>query len=206
MGHVDSESTGVKVFAQAPHRTASDPTSRKGALFGKIFMSLLGLIFVGFLCLMASDGEHGMAVGYATFVVLVTSMSFYYPWMRRTLRYEIRQDSVVIVRAWPFRDIAVPISEIIGVSRPTMEKSEVSFPEGWFRSRLANPTVRMPSGRGTVVITRGLHDYSVGANGIELFASVTSAQRLVAIECEDRSYLISPEHPDEFVRDIRVMI
>jgi hypothetical protein len=35
---------------------------------------------------------------------------------------------------------------------------------------------------------------------------VTDASKLVLIECKDRSYLISPEDPDEFIRDIRVMI
>lgn len=204
--HVDKQIPGVKVFEQAPYKLPSDPTSRTGALFGKFLMGALGVLALMMVGLYAENMGLVGAAAYVLLLILAFGGPYYYPLVRRALRYEIRDDSVTIIRAWPFRQIVIPIRKIIGVSRPSLERSDIELSrEGWGRPRLSNPIVRLPSGTGSVVISRGLHNYHVGAHGIRLYASVTSAQRMVAIECEDRSYLVSPENPDEFVRDIRVM-
>lgn len=128
-------------------------------------------------------------------------------WVQSATGYESDYGTVRIVRDPPARDIVIPSDEIICISRPSTRKTDSLYrPEAsWFTMRLKGIQVLPTQGEGFITMSPSLWRYNVQAIGLKLYSSVTDASKLVLIECKDRSYLISPERPDEFVRDIRVM-
>lgn len=129
-------------------------------------------------------------------------------WLRAATRYELSSGTIRVVRDWPFADIIIPTKSIISASRPKTRKIDTLYAPrpGYFTSRLKGIEVLTSQGKGFVSLSPSFGRYRAPSAGLKLYDSVTDAQSLVLIECQDRSYLISPEHPDEFVHDLRRQI
>jgi hypothetical protein len=119
--------------------------------------------------------------GAVALVALVIAIS----WQMRPARYEVSDESVRIVRAWPFKSIAIPKAEIKDVRPVTLTwKTIRSFgvgglfgTGGWFWNKeLGNFLVAMTNGHKLVLISNG------------------------------GKFVISPENPDEFIRDLQSRI
>jgi hypothetical protein len=98
-------------------------------------------------------------------------------WQVKAERYEIRDDTIVIVRGWPFSDIVIPLSEVREV-RP-------------FKFTLR--TIRTFGVGGLFSSTGFFWNKEAG----KFFASVTNLKCAVLIDGKDK-IVISPENPDEF--------
>ena len=138
------------------------------------------LLFGFFLTLAISMHEKPMW-GAAALVALVIAIS----WQMRPARYEVSDESVRIVRAWPFKSIAIPKAEIRDVRPVTLTwKTIRSFgvgglfgTGGWFWNKeLGHFLVAMTNGHKLVLISNG------------------------------GKFVISPENPDEFIKDVQSRI
>ena len=126
-------------------------------------------------------------------------------WLRAATRYEISSVAVRIVRDWPFGDFVIPSESIVSASRPMTRKIDTLYTPSpsYYSMRLKGIAVLTTQDKGFVSITPSFGRYRAPSVGLKLYDCVTDAQSLVLIECQDRSYLISPEHPDEFVQDVQ---
>lgn len=137
---------------------------------------LLGI----FLVLAVSMHEKPMW-GAVALLAVVIAVS----WQMKPARYEVSDESVRVVRGWPFRNIAIPKAEIRDV-RPvvltwrtirTCGVGGLFSTGGWFWSReLGHFLVAMTNGHKLVLISNG------------------------------GKFVISPGNPDEFISDVRSRI
>ena len=168
-------------------------------LIGKLAVVVIGGYAVTFLFLAYLGIPHGLLI-FLSIVILSFSPECY-RWGKGAVRYELGEESVVIVRHWPFGRFVVPLCEIESASRPVpdpyfrLEGTRIPIPRGGM-------TVPLKLTHGTVIMRPGYLVYYVGAAGVDLFASVTDAGHLVLLESPNRSYLISPEDPDQFIADL----
>ncbi len=119
-------------------------------------------------------------------VAVLLAVTAWFSWRIAPKRYEATGEAVVIVRGWPFRDISIPVSGIREVRRVTLSP--------W-------KTVRTFGVGGLFSYSGRFWARDVG----KFYGGVTDFGRAVLIDAGER-YVISPENPDDFVRDIRVMI
>ncbi len=106
-------------------------------------------------------------------------------WQAKMRRCEIRDDSLVILRGWPFTDVVVPLSEVHEVRR--------------FKFTLT--TLRTFGIGGLFSATGFFWNKEVGS----FFASVTNIKRAVLIG-DTQKIVISPEHPEEFIADVQARL
>ena len=106
-------------------------------------------------------------------------------WRVKASGYEIRDDSITIVRGWPFKDIVIPLSDVREV-RP-------------FKFTLA--TIRSFGVGGLFSATGFFWNKEAG----KFFASVTNLKCAVLIEAKQK-FVISPEKPDEFAAAVQQSI
>ena len=102
-------------------------------------------------------------------------------WLSRPTRYEVRSDSVAIVRLWPFSTIAIPLS---GVKEVRHFKLSGAAP-----ASLGLPWIFGYSGR-----------FGGGELGVFLFFG-TGVGEVVSIGAGE-TYVLSPENPKRFVRHV----
>lgn len=96
-------------------------------------------------------------------------------------RLEVTDDSLVIIRGWPFRKISVPLREITSVERVKLSMWTMrSFGVGGLFS----------------------HSGRFWGSGIGTFyGGITSVADAVLIAAGEK-FVISPDDPDQFVQDI----
>ena len=129
-------------------------------------------------------------------------------WFRRTLRYELTDQSLTIVRKWPYGSMVIPVSEIQSIERLHAKRSTTTryFEGSPYPERLDGWVAEEPLDEGFLYMKPGIFECQVSARNMRLYSTVTDLHRMVLITGRGISYLISPEEPDEFIRDIRVMI
>lgn len=116
--------------------------------------------------------------GAAAFVAVVIAFS----WQMRPARYEISDEGVTIVRAWPFGNIAIPKAEIKDV-RPV---------------KLTAKTIRT-FGVGGLFGTGG---WSWNRDLGNFFVAITNGHKLLLISNGEK-FVISPEDPERFVNEVK---
>lgn len=116
--------------------------------------------------------------GAAALVAVVIAIS----WQMRPARYEVSDEAVRIVRAWPFKSIEIPKAEIKDV-RPV---------------KLSTRTIRT-CGVGGLFGTGGwFWNKELG----HFFVAMTNGHSLVLIS-NGGKFVISPENPDRFIQDLK---
>ena len=114
-------------------------------------------------------------------MALITGFS----WQMRVRRYEVREDSIRIVRGWPLRTITIPLAEVCDVRR-------------YDTSPAHGPTLRLMGVGGMFSSSGVFWNKETG----EFFATVTNMGRAVFIQANEK-YLISPDAPEGFIADVR---
>ena len=161
----------MKTYNVAP----MDAMARAGTVL--VFAMTVACIVAGIL-----KAEVRPLIAAAALLLVLTWMS----WQVAPKRYDLTDDALVIIRAWPFRNISIPAQDIREVKR-------VEF----------SPWTAM----GTLYVG-GLFSYSGRLWNKQLggfYSGITDFKRTVLIVANGK-FVISPERPDEFIGDIDVMI
>ncbi|MCX6377066.1 MAG: PH domain-containing protein [Armatimonadetes bacterium] len=135
-------------------------------------------LVLGFFLVLAVSMHEKPMWGASALVAVVIAIS----WQMRPARYEVSDEAVRIVRAWPFKSIAIPKAEIKDVRPVTLTWKTIRTcgvgglfgSGGWFWNK--------ELGRFFVAMTNG-HSLVLIANG--------------------GKYVISPENPERFVQDLK---
>ena len=138
----------------------------------------LFLLLGFFVYLAAYQKPLWIGVPGVALVVLTLAIS----WQMRPTRYEVSDEAVRIVRAWPFKSIEIPKAEIKDV-RP------VTFT--W-------KTLRTCGVGGLFGSGGWFWNKELG----RFFVAVTNGHNLILIE-NGGKFVISPENPDEFADSLR---
>ncbi len=164
------------------------------------------VIILGLVCWIDRI-QGGSLVIWLGVVFTLSCLPVTIPWLRRTLRYEITPDALVVIRAKPFKDILVPFSEIEAVTRPVPSRSQMNLrvEAAPMVAPLKGLTVPIPGSDRIVIIRQDVIDYRLGVVGIRIYGAVTDPHNLVLIQGE-RNFLLSPERPDEFAECLRTAI
>ena len=152
-----------------------DVSARTGTVL--VFAMTVACIVAGIL-----KAEVRPLIAAAALLLVLTWMS----WQVAPKRYDLTDDALVIIRAWPFRDISIAVQDIREVKR-------VEF----------SPWTTM----GTLYVG-GLFSYSGRCWNKQLggfYSGITDFKRTVLIVANEK-FVISPERPDEFVGDIDAII
>ena len=102
-------------------------------------------------------------------------------WQVKANRYEINEDSIILVRGWPFRDIVIPLADVKKVEKVT----------------ISSKTIRTFGVGGLFSSTGWFWNKDIG----HFFVSATNGYCIVLIS-NGKKWAISPENPDEFVADM----
>ena len=138
-------------------------------------------VFVFLLVALVLNLHQKPMWGAVALVAVVIAIS----WPMRPARYEVSDESVRIVRAWPFKTIAIPKAEIRDV-RPVV---------------LTWRTIRT-CGVGRLFGTGGwFWNKELG----RFFVAMTNGHKLVLIS-NGGKFVISPENADEFISDVQSRI
>lgn len=106
-------------------------------------------------------------------------------WQIAPKRFDVTDDSLVIVRGWPFRNISVPLREITSVERV----------------KLSMTTMRS-FGVGGLFSHSGIFwNRQIG----RFYAGITSTGDTVLVTAREK-FVISPEDPEQFVADMQSRI
>lgn len=141
----------------------------------------LGIIGLAALPLLIGKGEGEAVAGVAFFWLVILIC-----WQARPKYYEIRDNSFVIVRKFPFRDVIISLADIHDVRAVKLRMSQIwrTFGigglfsnTGWFKNREFG----------------------------KFFASTTDGDKVVMLS-NGRKYAISPIAPDEFIADLKRII
>lgn len=202
---------GIQTYGQSPIR--EEPMGYPGWTIGCawVFVGCLALFSVPLSFMFGEDGGGWMRWGapaiWACYLGLLVLWACK-PWFRRTLCYELTDHSLTIVRQWPYGSIVITISEIQSVERLHAKFSSTTryFEASPYPERLDGWIAEEPLEKGFLYMKPGIFEYQVTARNMRLYSAVTDLHRMVLITGRRMSYLISPEEPDEFIRDIRVMI
>ena len=135
-------------------------------------------LLLGFFLVLAVSMHEKPMWGAVALVAVVIAVS----WQMRPARYEVSDESVRIVRGWPFKSIMIPkiqIKDVRPVSRSwktirTCGVGGLFGSGGWFWNK--------ELGHFLVAITNG-HKLVLIANG--------------------GKFVISPENPDRFIQDLK---
>ncbi|MBP6963894.1 MAG: hypothetical protein KBC96_05750 [Armatimonadetes bacterium] len=148
-------------------------------LFMKIVTLLVCVLTVAFVVWgVVQPAERGTLLVAAFLLILIWTC-----WQIAPKRYDLTDDSLVIVRGWPFRDIPIPVAKILDVC-PV---------------KLSSFTTLRTFGVGGLFSASGwFWNKDIGS----FFAEITNGHRTVLIDA-GRKYVISPEDPHEFVQDIQ---
>lgn len=111
----------------------------------------------------------------------VTALLIALGWLARSVRYEIRDDSVTIVRTWPFRDVVI--------RRPDIKEIRHMRGKGFKPSASSLPWVFGYSGRFT----------SEELGTIAFYGS--NPNEIVVIVAREK-YVVSPANPKRFIHDL----
>lgn len=103
-------------------------------------------------------------------------------WQMKPARYEVSDESVRIVRGWPFSDVVIP--------RPEIKDAR--------RVKMTGTTLRTCGVGGLFGSGGWFWNKEIG----RFFAAITNGYNLVLIE-DGGKFVISPENPDEFADSIR---
>ena len=135
-------------------------------------------LVLGFFLVLAVSTHEKPMWGAAALVALVIAIS----WQMRPARYEVSDEAVRIVRAWPFKSIAIPKAEIKDV-RPV---------------KLTAKTLRTCGVGGLFGSGGWFWNRELG----RFFVAITNGRKLVLI-ANGGKFVISPDDPDRFVQELK---
>ncbi|HET6453686.1 MAG TPA: PH domain-containing protein [Armatimonadota bacterium] len=140
----------------------------------------LGIIGLAALPLLFRRSDNGgWFVGIIALWILIV-----HAWSLWPRCYEIRDDSIIISRQWPYKSAIIPLKGIEEVKRVQIGKARLVYGSiglfsdtGWFRNKEFG----------------------------KFFMSVTDPDKAVMLSNDSR-YVLSPKYPDEFVADLKHII
>lgn len=143
-----------------------------------VMIAVVGLASLPLL-IIRGHGLIGIMVAFLWFVILVC-------WQGRPKCYEIKDNSLVIVRSFPFRNIAIPLANVHDVLAFKLSMGK---------------TLRLWGMSGLFSDTCWCWNRKFG----KFFAAITDGDKVVMLS-NGRKYAISPKYPDEFIADLKRMI
>ena len=149
-----------------------------------VWIVTVSLVAVLALLLALAGGIKSMPVSAAIVLYAVSgvvALALAVGWLARPIRYEVGDDTVCIVRSWPFAKITLPRSKIKGTRHVTLEAV-------------------LPAS----VVVVGVFGYAGRFRNPELgnfLLYATSTANTVLINA-DETYVISPANPKRFMHDL----
>jgi hypothetical protein len=221
------EGTETRLYGLAPRWQDEEminiyyTQSKKPPMDGRMFLNLLGMLLIQSVILAFFWLALGSFIRSAIVIAYIIVIRLWRWRERGVIRYEIDLDMLAIVRAWPFKQIAVPLDEIRRVRYGNLE----SFVYMATMSLAYNALPATAVKKATVIHLLEKHQidesrlnsfnavffppggfpyapYPPPGSDIKVRSFATNADNLVLLE-GPINYLISPENPKAFVQGLK---